>query len=65
MLVHERSFALRSGQSTLTFTGPTYALNPGTVGEQMIGAELGEDSWTMPLDGMVHKVVPIEQTDHG
>jgi hypothetical protein len=45
--------------------GPTYALDPSTVGEKITGAELGVDSWTVPLGGRVHKVVPIEQADHG
>ena len=54
-----------AGLQGVTFTRPTYAPNPSTVGEQMTGAELGEDSWTIPPGGMVHKVVPIEQTDHG
>jgi hypothetical protein len=65
MLVHDLGFASRDGQSVMTYTGPTYALNPSKVGEQMTGSELGEDTWTIPLSGMVHKVVPIEEAEFG
>jgi hypothetical protein len=65
MLVQDLSWAVRDGQSSISYTGPTFALNPSKVGEQMSGSELGEDTWTIPLGGTLYKVVPIEECDHG
>lgn len=64
MLVHGLTFERRDGQSLLVFSGPTYALDPSAVGEAITGAEMGEDSWTIPENGRLYKVVTWAEADH-
>jgi hypothetical protein len=65
MLAHDLGFGVRDGQSFISFTGPTATIDPGKLGEQMTGAEMGEDTWEFLLGAIVLKLVPIEEAEFG
>lgn len=52
------------GVACMRFTGSTYALNPSSVGEQITGDELGDDTWLIPDSGRLYKRVPWGEADH-
>ena len=63
MYVEALTLKSRPGEgTTLTFTGPTYILKYGKgVGGPVTKTAQGRDTWTLPGDTMVMKLVPMEE----
>jgi hypothetical protein len=65
MVVATVTRATDDGMPCLHFSGMTYALSPGAVGETLSGTERGQADWTIPKSNMVSKSVPWAEADHG
>lgn len=63
MYVESLTLKSRPGEgTTLTFSGPTFILSYGRgVGGPVSSKPQGRDTWTMPGDTMVMKLVPIAE----
>ncbi|SCX15277.1 hypothetical protein [Mycolicibacterium fluoranthenivorans] len=63
MLVDDLGFKTTQTEHTLSYTGLATRLNPSRVGGRMSGTDIGVQTWTIPANGKVTKVVPIAEAE--
>ena len=65
MLVDDLGFEITKTEKTLSYTGRAFRLESSAVGQQISGTEVGVQTWTIPANGKVTKVVPIAEAEFG
>jgi hypothetical protein len=63
MQVHQVVWETQQDRSLIAYSGSVYALDPSSIGEDMIGNALAEDTWKIPSTGQVDKKVPIHEAE--